>query len=65
MPRRTCLVVAVAILSALALTACTDSEDSTAGAGTERADEGELVHVHDALVGAGGTPVYLPAHTGL
>jgi len=64
-PRRTCLVVAVAILSALALTACTDSEDSTAGSGAERADEGELVHVHDVLVGAGGTPVYLAAHTGL
>ncbi|QGG94169.1 beta propeller repeat protein [Actinomarinicola tropica] len=49
----------------LVLAACGDSEGSTAGSGTEQADEGELVHVHDVLVGAGGSPVYLAAHTGL
>ena len=52
MPRRTRFVVAVAI-SGLVLTGCGDSESATAGSGTERAEEGELVHVHDVLVGEG------------
>ena len=59
MPRRT-RFAATAVL-VLVLAACGDS----AGSGTEQADEGELIHVHDVLVGAGGSPVYLAAHTGL
>ncbi len=63
MPRRTRLTATAVLV--LVLAACGDSEGSTAGSGTEQGDEGELVHVHDVLVGDGGTPVYLAAHTGL
>ena len=57
--------LAAAVLGLAALTACGGSDDSTAGSGTPRADADDLVHVHDVLVGPGGSPVYLAAHTGL
>lgn len=65
MPRRACLVVAAAVVGALVLAACGDSGGSAAESGAKPSHDGELVHVHDVLVGAGGSPVYLAAHTGL
>lgn len=65
MPRRACLVVAAAVVGALVLAACGDSGGSAAESGANPSHDGELVHVHDVLVGAGGSPVYLAAHTGL
>ena len=62
--RRARLAAAVAA-SGLALTACGNSESTSNEPGTESAVDGELIHVHDVLVGAGGSPVYLAAHTGL
>lgn len=62
--QRARLTAAVAA-SGLALTACGNSESTTTEPSTERADDDELIHVHDGLVGAGGSPVYLAAHTGL
>lgn len=52
--------LAAAVLGLAVLTACGGSDDSTAGS-----DGDDLVHVHDVLVGPGGSPVYLAAHTGL
>lgn len=63
-PHRTRLAVAV-VISSLVLMACGDSGSAIAESGTERITDGDLVHVHDVLVGAGGTSVYLAAHTGL
>lgn len=57
--------LAAAVLGVAALTACGGSDDSTTGSDAGRADADELVHVHDVLVGPGGSPVYLAAHTGL
>ena len=62
--RRARLAAGVAA-SGLALTACGNSESTSNEPGTESAVDGELIHVHDVLVGAGGSPVYLAAHTGL
>lgn len=64
MPERTRLLVAVAI-GGLLLTGCGSAERTTTAADSQRTNEGELAHVHDVLVGAGGSPVYLAAHTGL
>ena len=65
MLRRSRLAALATVLGVIVVTACVDSDDSTAPSGASQADSNEVVHVHDLLVGSGGSPVFLATHTGL